>query len=70
MKNWIVNLPHIFWVCIQENRPSNWRRNFYCDFREPKISRKLMAKYITYAKEYFVPKLSEAAAKKLTECYM
>jgi DNA replicative helicase MCM subunit Mcm2 (Cdc46/Mcm family) len=29
-----------------------------------------MAKYITYAKEYVMPKLSERAAKRLTECYL
>lgn len=29
-----------------------------------------MAKYITYAREYIIPRLSEGAARKLTECYL
>jgi DNA replicative helicase MCM subunit Mcm2 (Cdc46/Mcm family) len=31
----------------------------------PKIDRKFLAKYITYAREYVNPKISEGAGRKL-----
>lgn len=30
----------------------------------------MLTKYITYAREYISPKITDRAAKKLTECYM
>lgn len=35
-----------------------------------KIPRDLLAKYITYAREYVTPKISEGAGKKLSQTYL
>ena len=54
---------------ILNRRKEKLKSNFLFYFRKIVYSKDILTKYITFAREYVSPKLSDEAAQKLVEAY-